>query len=94
MSSTRYLISLRPLKPFFFGGEQTFGEEGMEYVARSRCLPQQTQLLGALRLFLGEVNGLIWVHRNGQYVPKHKRNADQRAEVRKKKKAKSGKPRS
>ena len=70
--SRQYFITLIPLKPFFFGGDQTFG--AAEYVARSRRFPQQTQLLGALRLYLGEVNGLMWVHRNGQYVPKGQRN--------------------
>ncbi len=48
--SKRYLITLKPLEPYFFGGEQTFGEgDDANYYAVSLRIPQQTTLLGMLR---------------------------------------------
>lgn len=50
MSHTTYLIRLRPLDYYFFGGENTFGEgDSSNYFAVSNPLPQQTSLLGMLR---------------------------------------------
>lgn len=49
--SKPYLIKLRPLGNFFFGGEKNFG--GMEnesYLIESRLFPQQTTILGMLRM--------------------------------------------
>ena len=45
----RYLIKLKPLSPFFFGTEKTFGENNENYYAKSMTIPQQTTLLGMLR---------------------------------------------
>ncbi|MEL6358496.1 MAG: type III-B CRISPR module-associated Cmr3 family protein [Bacteroidota bacterium] len=48
-----YLLELRPLDYYFFGGETTFGDgEGQNYYARTRLWPQQTSLLGVLRYVL------------------------------------------
>lgn len=55
----KYLITLKPLTPFFFGGENTFGEGKINYFARSNYLPQQTTLLGMLRHELLIQNDLI-----------------------------------
>ena len=45
-----YRVDLRPLGPYFFGGEVTFGNgEEVNYFAKSRPYPQQTTLLGVLR---------------------------------------------
>ena len=57
----RYLITLKPMEDFFFGGEKTFGEKNNQqsknklqqkrssYFAFSNLYPQQTALLGLLR---------------------------------------------
>lgn len=46
----RYLIKLKPLAPFFFGSEMTFGDgENQNYYAKSNAFPQQTTILGMLR---------------------------------------------
>lgn len=45
-----YLIRLRPLDYYFFGGETTFGNGKNEnYYAKTRPFPQQTTILGVLR---------------------------------------------
>lgn len=56
---TKYLIRLQPLTPFFFGGENTFGEDNRHYLVRSNYLPQQTTLLGFLRYELLAQNDLL-----------------------------------
>ncbi|MBK9227474.1 MAG: hypothetical protein IPL67_10580 [Ignavibacteria bacterium] len=43
------LIKLYPYERFFFGGENTFGENNTNYMVRSEFFPQQTSLLGLLR---------------------------------------------
>jgi CRISPR type III-B/RAMP module-associated protein Cmr3 len=60
----RYLLTFKPLKHFFFGNDKTFSED---YFAISSYFPQNTQLLGAIRLFIAEQHSLITVHRNGRY---------------------------
>jgi CRISPR-associated protein Cmr3 len=46
----RYLITLRPLDFYFFGGAITFGDGGnLNYLVKSEKLPQQTTILGMLR---------------------------------------------
>ena len=55
-----YMISLNPQKMYFFGNEQTFGEENeVNYYAKSNLFPAQTTLLGMLRFQLLQQNGLI-----------------------------------
>lgn len=57
---TNYRVTLKPLTPFFFGGENTFGEGStVNYFARSNYLPQQTTILGFLRYELLAQNGLL-----------------------------------
>jgi CRISPR type III-B/RAMP module-associated protein Cmr3 len=68
----QYLLTLKPLKPYFFGGDQALSDN--EYYAVSRYLPYPTQFFGALRLYLAERARLITVHRNGKYA--NKNNAD------------------
>lgn len=67
----KYLLTFKPLKNFFFGNSQTFSPSGyddkVDYLAISDYFPQNTQLLGALRLFIAEQNKLMHVHRNGKY---------------------------
>lgn len=45
-----YLLGLKPLGSFFFGGEVTFGDgENINYLVKSNFFPQQTTVLGMLR---------------------------------------------
>lgn len=60
----KYLLTFKPLKNFFFGNDRTFKDD---YVAISEYFPQNTQLLGAIRLFIAEQNNLMHVHKNGKY---------------------------
>ncbi len=46
---SKYLIKLTPHSTFFFGGENTFGEENANYFVKSNYFPQQTSLLGLIR---------------------------------------------
>src|ERR1035437_5105326 len=59
MSMTKFLIRLKPLTPYFFGGENTFGDNNQSYYVRSNYLPQQTTLLGFLRYELLLQNKLL-----------------------------------
>ena len=68
----KYLIILKPLDKFFFGKEQTFGENN--YFAKSSCFPQQTQLLGMLRKEILIQNGFLTQKRKGEWVDKNKAN--------------------
>ena len=65
------LLELKPLKPFFFGGEKVFTNT---HDAHSEYFPQQTQILGALRLYWMEQNRLIRVQKDGKYVPYEKKS--------------------
>ncbi|MEY4505270.1 MAG: hypothetical protein RL154_1570, partial [Pseudomonadota bacterium] len=60
----KYILTFKPLKNFFFGNDRTFTKD---YFAISEYLPQNTQLLGAIRLFIAEQNNLMCAHKNGKY---------------------------
>jgi CRISPR type III-B/RAMP module-associated protein Cmr3 len=62
-------IRLKPLKPFFFGKETNF--KNTNY-ALSEYFPQQTQLIGALRLYWMEQNGLMKMHKHGRFCTSDK----------------------
>jgi len=73
MSSISYRIELEPLGDFFFGGENTFGENNSNndnnatqkgkdkknYFAKSNRFPQQSALLGMLRFELLKEKALL-----------------------------------
>lgn len=66
-----YLVTLKPLKPFFFGGEVTFGALGAEngsYLVQSKKFPQQTALLGMIRKEILIQAGLLTTKRRGEWV--------------------------
>lgn len=69
---SRYLITLKPIEPFFFGGEYTFGEESenkkANYYAKSRLLPQQTQALGTIKKALLNLSGLLTLRSGGERI--------------------------
>lgn len=55
--SNRYLISLKPVGKFFFGGDMSFTVNGKKseyssYIIKSNKFPQQTSLLGMLRFLV------------------------------------------
>lgn len=63
----RLLFKMKPLEPYFLGGERIFLfdeqkkddiSSGSSYFIRSQLVPQQTTLLGMLRKQLLKVNGL------------------------------------
>jgi CRISPR-associated protein Cmr3 len=58
--STRYLVKLLPLAPFFFGGERSIGNEDQaEYFLHSNYFPQQTGILGLIRYQLLKQNNKL-----------------------------------
>jgi CRISPR-associated protein Cmr3 len=62
MPTYTHLITLRPIDKFFFGSENTFNTADggkSNYLVASRYFPQQTTLLGMLRLELLLQNGLL-----------------------------------
>ena len=63
----RYLLTFKPLKHFFFGNNKTFSDD---YLAVSEYFPQNTQLLGALRLYIAEQSELMKVYRSGKWCDK------------------------
>jgi len=72
---SRYLIKLKPLDKFFFGGNITFGEgEDSKYLVKSNLFPQQTQILGMLRRELLVQNKLLTLKRKGEWVGNSKVN--------------------
>ena len=73
MKTYKYLMTLKPLEPFFFGGEYTFGAddnrgEASRYSAKSTYFPQQTALLGMLRKTMLIQNGNLTMHKKGEWV--------------------------
>ncbi len=76
------LVTLKPLEPFMFGGDQTFGtlgdKEAGSYLVHSRLFPQQTALLGMLKKEMMTQAGLLTRKRRGEWVDKQqKKNAVQ-----------------
>jgi CRISPR-associated protein Cmr3 len=72
----RYLVKLKPLKPFFFGGDVTFGKLGDDengtYLAHSRLFPQQSAILGMLRKEILLQQKLLTTKMRGEWVDKNK----------------------
>ena len=69
MSKHRYLITLTPLAPFFFGAEETFGEgEESRYRAVSTRFPAQSALIGMLRRTMLIAAGHMTLHKKGEWI--------------------------
>ena len=68
----KYLIKLKPLEPYFFGGERTFGfgnktKQKQPYYIVSEYTPSQPTLFGTLRyIVLAQNNALIEQSDNDQ----------------------------
>ncbi len=75
---SKYLISLSPIGKFFFGGEMTFSANGIDkkytsYIITSNKFPQQTSLLGMLRLLILRNETSVFDN-NKQHILKGKEN--------------------
>ncbi len=68
----RYLVTLKPLEPFLFGGDNTFGKLGDSYSVHSRLFPQQTALLGMLQKEMMTQAGYMTRKRKGEWANKGK----------------------
>lgn len=80
----RYLVTLTPLEPFLFGGDNTFGKLGDAlkgtYLVKSREFPQQSAILGMLRKEIMTQSGLLTRKIRGEWVdPSSKQKAQQLA---------------
>ncbi len=64
----KYLITLKPLDKFFFGGAINFGEDSDSYIVKSNLFPQQTQILGMVRRELLVQNGYLTLKQNGEFI--------------------------
>ena len=60
----RYLLTFKPLKNFFFGNNLTLSRD---FFAQSDYFPQNTQLLGAIRLYIAEQKGKMKQYLNGKW---------------------------
>ena len=71
----RYLVTLTPLEPFIFGGDNTFGKIGDKedgtYLVKSRQFPQQSALLGMLKREIMTQSGVLTRKLRGEWVDKH-----------------------
>ena len=64
------LIRLKPLNPFFFGTNKTFSDETL-FDVTSSYFPQQTHLMGMLRMFILQSEGKLNLRRRGRWVKSH-----------------------
>ena len=78
--SSRYFITLKPMEPFFFGGEYTFGsddsrtqKEESRYFAKSELFPQQSAVLGMLRKAILNKKNIMTLHKKGEWVDSAKK---------------------
>lgn len=78
--SQNYFITLKPMEPFFFGGEHTFGsddsrnqKEESRYFAKSELFPQQSALLGMLRKAILNKKNIMTLHKKGEWVDSDKK---------------------
>lgn len=73
----RYLITLTPLEPFLFGGDNTFGKLGSEtdgtYLVQSRTFPQQSAILGMLKKEIMTQSGTLTRKVRGEWVDAQKK---------------------
>ena len=77
----KYLVTLSPLEPFLFGGDNTFGKLGDEingtYLVKSRQFPQQSAILGMHKKEIMTQNNLLTRQLKGEWVePKKKQKAE------------------
>jgi CRISPR-associated protein Cmr3 len=70
-----YLVTLTPLEPFLFGGDNTYGKVGDKengtYLVKSRQFPQQSALLGMLKREIMTQSGVLSRKVRGEWVDIH-----------------------
>ena len=76
----KYQVNLIPLKPYFFGGDTTFGTKGdkenSSYLIHSRKFPQQSAILGMLKKEIMIQSGVLTKKVKGEWVDnKYKQQA-------------------
>jgi len=76
----RYLVTLTPLEPFLFGGDNTFGKLGSEtegtYLVKGRQFPQQSAVLGMIKKEIMTQSSTLTRKVRGEWVdPKNKNEA-------------------
>lgn len=73
----RYLVKLKPLEPFFFGGDNTFGKRGDKengtYLVKSRQFPQQSAILGMLKKEIMIQSATLTRKVKGEWVDRYKK---------------------
>jgi len=74
----RYLVTLTPLEPYLFGGENTYGKLGDEihgtYLVKSRQFPQQSAILGMLKKEIMTQNSMLTRKVRGEWVDMQNKN--------------------
>jgi CRISPR-associated protein Cmr3 len=67
-----YLVTLTPIEPFLFGGDNTYGKVGDKedgtYLVKSRQFPQQSALLGMLKREIMTQSGVLSRKVRGEWV--------------------------
>lgn len=72
-----YLLGLKPLGSFFFGGEVTFGDgENINYLVKSNFFPQQTTILGMLRKEMLIQKGYLGMTDKGEVLKANKKEIE------------------
>lgn len=70
----RYFITLTPLEPYLFGGDNTFGKLGDDeagtYLVTSQRFPQQSALLGMFKKEIMTQGGVLTRKLRGEWVDK------------------------
>jgi CRISPR-associated protein Cmr3 len=73
-----YKITLTPLEPFLFGGDNTFGKigdkENSTYLVKGRQFPQQSAILGMLKKQIMIQSGVLTRKVRGEWVDKNIKN--------------------
>ena len=68
----KYLITLKPLEAYLFGGDTTFGtfgdDKNSSYLVHSRLFPQQSAILGMLKKEIMTQSGVLTKKVKGEWV--------------------------
>ena len=74
----RYLVTLKPLQPYLFGGDTTFGtfgdDKNSSYLVHSREFPQQSAILGMVKKEIMIQSGVLTRKVRGEWVDKHQKS--------------------
>jgi CRISPR-associated protein Cmr3 len=71
----KFKITLTPLEPFIFGGDNTFGKlgdkDGGTYLVKSRQFPQQSAILGMIKKQIMTQSEVLTRKVRGEWVDKY-----------------------